>query len=199
MGDEGTAGGPAGGATALPKGLLCMAIAGILLAIAGATSLSLLFLSSHDHEYYAKRTRCQSHLREINYLGRMYVEMGHHDRYPWSEKGGIESLQVIADENEGLRPDLFICPASPYVPSEPGADGKFRLDAEHSSYEMVPWRLSPGDPEDALVAFDREPWHAGGRDVVFLDNSAEFLTEAEFGKKLEADRKRFAGRKADRP
>jgi hypothetical protein len=146
----------------------------------------------------ANVVRCQSNLREIQKLGMLFADTGNNRFYPWSEKGGIASLQVLVDSTEGLRPGMFICPASRQEPLE--VEGrKFQLDPEHSSYEMVPWRLSPSDPPDSIVVFDRQPWHHSqgqrGRNMVFIDNSVEFVDEVQFQKAYEKDRKRFAGRK----
>ena len=143
--------------------------------------------------------KCQSNLREIQKLGMMYADTAGHRYYPWSEKGGIASLQVLVDSTEGLKPSMFVCPASRNDEMAEVVDGKFQLDAAHCSYEMVPWRLSPTDDADSLVAFDREARHQSqgrmGRNVVHLDNSVEFMTEDKFEEAYEQDRKHYEGRK----
>jgi prepilin-type processing-associated H-X9-DG protein len=139
--------------------------------------------------------RCQSNLREIQKLGMMYADTANHRFYPSSPKGGIGALQVIVDEFQGLKPSMFICGEDTRHEPAELIDGKFQLDEKHSSYEMVPWRLSPSDPPDSVVAFDREPWHKGGRNVVFVDNSIEFMMDEDFKRAYEKDRQRYEGRK----
>jgi hypothetical protein len=147
----------------------------------------------------AEMVKCQSNLREIQNLGLLFADTGNNRFYPWSEKGGIASLQVLVDSTEGLRPGMFICPASRDDEMAERVDGKFQLDVQHCSYDMVPWRLSPSDEADSIFAFDREPWHRGsgrqGRNVVFIDSSVEFMTEDQFEDAYEKDRKRYEWRK----
>jgi hypothetical protein len=139
--------------------------------------------------------RCASNLRTIQKLGQVYAETVGGGSCPYSHEGGLTGLQVLLASQPGLSPDLFICPGSRLEPAEAGPDGRFTLGEDHCSFEMVPWRLSLRDPGEAIVAFDRNPdQHAGGRNVVHLDGSLEYLEEAKFQEKLSADRARFAGR-----
>jgi prepilin-type processing-associated H-X9-DG protein len=124
-------------------------------------------------------TSCAQNLREIQRLGMLYAEMNH--LFPCSETGGIATLQVLLDTaNQEVSPARFICPASRLEPAMMDAGGKFRLDRDHCSYEMVPWKVFPSDAVDSLLAFDRTPCHSEGRNVVFLDGTLEFLQEAKF-------------------
>jgi prepilin-type processing-associated H-X9-DG protein len=140
-----------------------------------------------------------SNLREIQKLGMMYADFSASHTYPWSKDGGIAALEMLNRTTEGLRPILFICPRSGLEPAEVDGDGKFRLDSEHSSYELVPWRISPNDPASSLVAFDRQPWHDGRRHAIFADGSVESLRESVFQEKYAADKKRFEGKAEESP
>jgi hypothetical protein len=139
---------------------------------------------------------CVHKLREIQRLGLIYADRAGTHFYPHSPRGGIASLQVLVDFHEGIRPELFVCRGSREEPAQPGPDGKFTLDDANCSYEMVPWRVSPADPADTILAFDRSTAHHGGegRNVVHLDGSVEWLVEANFQSRLEKDRQRYGGR-----
>ena len=50
---------------------------------------------------------------------------------------------------------------------------------------MVPWKVTPEDPSDTLVAYERSAWHGGRRYAVFLDGSVQSFSEDAFQKLLE--------------
>jgi len=141
----------------------------------------------------ADTVRCAANLREIQKLGMMYADSAGTRYYPHSTKGSIADLQILVSYNDGLRPELFICPSSGQKPAGVDRNGKFQLDGDHCSYELVPWRISNSGPPDAIVAFDRAPYHEGGRIVAYLDSSIEFVKEEEFQQRLAAQRARFNG------
>lgn len=169
-----------------------LALLGMFLLIALGAWLS---QSRSTREIYPQQ--CCQKLLKIHRLASIYAGSAGKGFYPHSPEGGIASLQVLLDSSEGLRPELFVCRASGIEPAMADEKGRFRLDAGHCSYEMVPWKLSLKDPPDAIFAYDRTP-HAGRiRNVVFLDGSMEALDEAEFRKRFEADRARLGVRDRD--
>ena len=140
-----------------------------------------------------RAVRCSENLHEIAAGCRIYAESVGHRAYPWAEPGGLASLQALADAEVGLSPLGFICPATVDVPAQSGPDGKYRLEDGHSSYEMVPWKLTQSDPPGSIVAFDRTHCHEGGRNVIYLDGRIKVLDEKKF---QEALARQAAGRAA---
>src|SRR5262245_16144078 len=139
----------------------------------------------------SRQDACRKNLVEIWQLAQVEAKWSSSASYPKTREGGIASLQVLVDSNPGLVPRQFICPASAEIPATPGPNGWYWLDGQHSSYQMVSWRMYPGDPGDAVIAHERSPNHLGKRAVLFNDGSVRLLWESEFQKVLAADQKRF--------
>lgn len=139
----------------------------LILVAAGALLTGSLF-SLKKAGNRAGAVKCASNLREI--------------QAAWRKGDGFD---------ESLKGRLLVCPR--WIGEvEPIVDG--RRPALHDfplSYEWVPWKLPVSTQARALLAFDQKANHSGGRNVVFTDGSVEFLEEAEFQKRLEAERQRF--------
>jgi len=99
-------------------------------------------------------------------------------------------LKLGAGVEEGLKGKLLICPNGPPEP-QVIVEGQPPSEELPSSYELVPWKLPSSALADAILAFDRGLYHSGGRHFVFTDGSVQWLEEAEFQKRLEADRRRL--------
>jgi hypothetical protein len=128
---------------------------------------------------------CQNKLKEIAKIGILYADDGHRF-FPHSEKGSIESLQILVDWNERMRPEIFVCRRSMQVPAERGADGKYRLTKESCSYVLNPRKLAPTD--DAPFIWDSEPRHDGRRCVARTDSSVQSMDEEEFQRLLQNEK-----------
>ncbi len=142
----------------------------------------------------AEDVSCMSNLREIQKLAMITADMSGSAFYPYSEKGSIDAFMMLVKSHEGLPPGVFRCLAARdmYEAANVDADGKFELSEKTCSYELVPWKVGLGGPIDALLAFDRTPCHRGSRNVIFAGGNVEEMDEAEFQKKLVAERERFA-------
>jgi prepilin-type processing-associated H-X9-DG protein len=155
-------------------------------AVAGATVVSL-----QRAQRSAYKVKCMSNLRGLH--GFAYGMSLDHGFFPYDADGSLASLQSMVDDAPGeLLPDYFICPEGDETPAETD-DGEFVLDEETCSYETVPWKLR--NTAKAMLFFDRQPYHGGGRNVVFTDGSVLWLSEEEFQERLEEERERFSPEK----
>ncbi len=133
----------------------------------------------------ADEVKCQSNLRELQRLGMIYADSGGNRFYPMARgtnPQAFESLNVLIRANEGLKPQLFMCPTWREDPAVADADGKFTLDEATCSYAWPRKRLSPSDPANTPLSCDKEVrgketmnGHPDGRNVVYLDGSVEFV------------------------
>jgi len=137
---------------------------------------------------------CFSRLRELHVLALSYAKGLGGGSFPHSPEGGVASVTKLVESQHGVKPNMFVCPASGREPAEI-VNGRFRVDEEHCSYEFVPWKLGLDDPSDAVLLLERERVHHGGRHVVHLDGAVEYLLEPDFQARLEKDRQRFGGSK----
>ena len=88
-------------------------------------------------------------------------------------------------------PSLFLCRSADERAAEVDADGELKLTKETCSYESFPGRLSPVD--DAILAYDRFQNHNGKRNVVTTSGRILTLSEEEFQRRIEAQKKRVKG------
>jgi hypothetical protein len=138
------------------------------------------------------RVECHSCLHEIYRLGMIHAQGPGNGFYPYSPQGGASALQVLVDENQGLRPQLFICPASGMNAALPSDGGRFHLDDRTCSFETVPWRIPVNSAVKSLLAFDRAPHHSGWRNVVFSDGATEAIDEKRFHQVLAVQKQEFS-------
>lgn len=147
----------------------------------------------------ADEVKCQSNLRELQRLGMIYADSGGNRFYPLAKgttPAAHESLNILVKANEGLKPQLFMCPTCREDPAVADADGKFSLDENTCSYTWPKKRLSPSDSANTPLSCDKEvrtkdqlSGHDGIRITVFLDGSVELVkvepgTETELPKGL---------------
>ncbi len=128
--------------------------------------------------------RCKSNLREIQRLGMMYADSAGTRFYPLargSTPAAHESLNVLIRYSEGLKPALFVCPSWRLGEAEV-VDGRFTLEDSTCSYTWPKMRISNSDPADSPISSDKYVFseedrngHQRGRNVVFLDNSVEWI------------------------
>ncbi len=129
--------------------------------------------------------KCQSNLREIQKLGMMYADSAGTRFYPLA-KGtnppAHESLNELIKFQDGLKPELFMCPT--WRDGDPAevVDNKFRLDENNCSYTWPKRKVSTSDSPNLALSCDKNiqseenpSGHPKGRNVVHLDSSVEFI------------------------
>jgi prepilin-type N-terminal cleavage/methylation domain-containing protein/prepilin-type processing-associated H-X9-DG protein len=145
----------------------------------------------------ADEVKCQSNLRELQRLGMIYADSGGNRFYPMAKgttPAAHESLNILIKSNEGLKPQLFMCPTCREDPAVVDGEGRFSLDENTCSYAWPKRRLSPSDPPNTPLSCDKEvrtkdqlSGHDAARNVVFLDGSVE-MVKVEPGQEAELPR-----------
>jgi prepilin-type N-terminal cleavage/methylation domain-containing protein/prepilin-type processing-associated H-X9-DG protein len=133
----------------------------------------------------ADTVKCQSNLREIQKLGMMYADSSGTRFYPFGKgKNPLahESLNVLIKDNPGLKPTMFVCPTWRDGDPAESVDSKFTLEENNCSYTWPKNKVSPSDSPDTAVSSDKyvqsednKNGHQNGMNVVFLDNSVEWV------------------------
>jgi len=128
----------------------------------------------------ARRASCRSNLKRISLALEAYSN-DHDNRFPPGNTA-VEVFSALAaevtDGPDRADPYIFLCPAD-----KAGLEAWDRLEKlteETVSYEWVPG-LSPDADPDFILAYDKSPdHHDGGRNVLRVDGSVDFMPEAAF-------------------
>ncbi len=134
---------------------------------------------------------CANNLKSLYVFAVTYADK--RDRYfPHTPGGSIASFQQLVDAfPDDVRPEDFVCPSGKESPAS-RVDGRLSLTTESCSYEAVPWKLTLW--EDAILYFDKKPYHGRGRGrrVVLASGTVLFVDEDTFQKRIEDERERFS-------
>ena len=140
--------------------------------LAGALLPALQPAREHGHP-----PMCRSILRQISYTLQFYSS-DHDEDFPPSL--GALFPEYISDG------ELFLCPVAGKAEeirltdlSEGATDASAVWGERFTDYAYVPG-LRASAPSDAVVAYDRDGNHEGGRWAVSIDGRATWMTEPEF-------------------
>ena len=142
------------------------------------------------------RWRCRWNLKQIGY-GCHLCAIEHDEKFP----PGLGHLygDLITDGK------LFLCPMADNAiaieddSSVPLASYTPDMFTErHTDYEYVAG-LSPSDPPDLVLAYDRAGNHDGGRNVLFVGNNVEWMKEDDFQAALAKTREYLKVKESGRP
>ncbi len=139
------------------------------------------------HNYW----RCPSNLKQIGYGCHLYSS-DFEGAFPPSL--GHLYLEFISDGR------VFLCRSADRASPIEHAPG-FSLEGytpemltdTHTDYVYVAG-LADSDPEDLVVAYDREGNHPDGRNVLFVGSNVEWMTEAAFQAALGKTREHLAAK-----
>jgi prepilin-type processing-associated H-X9-DG protein len=98
---------------------------------------------------------------------------------------GLGLLMYANDHNDQLPPDLEFGTIGKYLASQPKV---LRCPAtQKNSYVYRGAAITVADIPSMITAYDKKGNHQGGRNVVFLDSHAEWVTEERLHKLIEKD------------
>ncbi len=156
-----------------------------VLVVLAIISVIVVFLIATLTRNTADEVACQSNLRELQKLAVIYADTVGKGFLPLAEgpnPSAYASISLLLKANDGLKPAMFICRTWRGGVAEV-VDEKYALSEDTCSYTWISKPVSTKDKPttpvscDKFVHSDATPsGHKGGRNVVYLDGSVEFVT-----------------------